>query len=535
MTTVKRFTAHAARVATAVVGGVVIASAGLVACSSGDGDSARLESLGYVVPNPIMTTNAGTSLGVATDAAKVSARLYPGASIAGPEGQLLPNPDIVTATRAGDDPRRVDYVINDKAQYSDGHPVVCDDFVLTQAASSDPALFGSDLPLFYQVESIDCAPGNKQFAVHFKEGFGNRYMELFSAGTVMPAHIVAEKAEVADVVSAVASEDQETKTRIAQAWQDTFNVTRTDPASVPTSGPYSVAERGEDGHLKLVANPHYAGPAPVQDPLYVYPSTVDVTKLAEDRALGVADLDTDVRPQDVGLDGDDWVVQTPISERVDTLRLSGINQLESEEARRAFGECVDRARIAADVKKATGMDVQPTGLRVVPPTHALAPQLQPTNDAAMAVNLDSAREHLGGQQIRIGYLDSTPRYKTIVESIQASCADAGIEVQPIALSADSYGTLGQDYDVLLDTRGSFGRNSSENTNVFSRLEAIRASEENLQRDSMTIPLTTEPRQIAVEHHVDYVTDNGSDAGLAWNMDRWTEQDHPVESTEDHHE
>ena len=504
---------------------VAMALAFTVAGCSSEDEHQPASQFGYSLPKPILTLNAGTSLGVATDAAKVSSRLYPGASLSGPDSQLLPNTDIVTATRAEDDPQRVDYAINPEANYSDGQPVVCEDYVLANSASHHPQEFGADMPLFFQVDRIDCAPGEKNFAVHFKEGFGDRYRELFSAGTVMPAHVVAQNAGVDDIFAALQSEDPALLAEIGRAWQDTFNVKLTNPAEVPTSGPYKVAERGENGQLKLVANPEWSGQKPSADPIFVWPNTADLSKLAEDNQLVVADLDANHTSDAIG--PPNWVESTPMSERTDTLRLSGVNQLGSPEARRAFNACVDRARIATDLKSSTHIDVEPVGLRVVAPHHPLAPQLKGTSDAAMVRNVEEARGLLEGQTIRIGYLETTPRFKTIVDSITASCQEAGVNIEPVPLQAEAYGSIGVDYDALLDTRGPRGRNSTENTNEFSRLEALRASEEALQKESMTIPLTTEPRKIAVEKYVHHVSDNGSEDGLSWNMDRWIIRDEPI--------
>ena len=146
---------------------------------------------GYALPQELVTTNAGTAVGVATDASKISARLVPGSFIEGPDQQLLPNADLVSANPSKRSAAVINYQINEEATYSDGKPVVCDDFLLTYEASKRPDLFGSDMPLFSQVENVDCKPGSKRFAVIFKPSFGERYRELFSSGTVLPMHTLA--------------------------------------------------------------------------------------------------------------------------------------------------------------------------------------------------------------------------------------------------------------------------------------------------------------------------------------------------------
>src|SRR5699024_790646 len=161
---------------TRVVGGL------LAGCGSHGGGLGRAEpQSAYQLPSTPVPTNAGSVVGVATDAAKLSARLYPGAFLAGPEGQMLPNRDLVEVTPSKKHQEVVDYKINPKAKYSDGHKVVCDDFQLTKVASERADLFASDLPIYHQVDELYCAPGADRFRVVFKPGFGQRYRELFSA------------------------------------------------------------------------------------------------------------------------------------------------------------------------------------------------------------------------------------------------------------------------------------------------------------------------------------------------------------------
>ena len=84
---------------------------------------------------------------------------------------------------------------------------------------------------------------------------------------------------------------------------------------------------------------------------------------------------------------------------------------------------------------------------------------------------------------------------------------------------------------MLDARSSFAQNPDSPVSVFSPLGDIRRAEEELDTRTATIPLTTEPRAIAVNDHVANVVDNPGEAGLSWNMDRWVEHDAPVSSAE----
>lgn len=508
--------------------GAALLAGGLVACSSDtETEDVESEQFGYLLSRPIVTMNAGTGIGVATDAEKVSARLYPGAFLAGPDGQLLPNPDLVTATPQRGNETIVDYEINAEATYSDGAPVVCDDFLLTQTASSRPDLFGADMPLFSQVAGIDCAPGAKNFRVNFNEGFGARYRELFTPGTVLPSHVVAERAGVANAVEAIQNLDENGLAALGTAWQDVFNVEKTDPAGVPTHGPYKVASRGEKGQLTLAANPNYAGDKPLQPEVVLWPNTADVREIVDKSSLAVADLNASGNPEELGITEPDFMLDEHQSGRVDTLRLDTNGIFSQPDMRKAFNACIDREAIVAKLERELDTQITPTGLRMLPTTHPLAQQLERTSRWNMRVDKAMAGQWLTGMTVRIGYLEAVPRYRMLVDGIKDSCAEAGVTIEPVPLSAENYGVLGADYDVLLDTRPSFGRNSQTNANGLSSVGAVRKVELELQANMMTISLTTEPRLTAVEAHVANVSDNTGDAGLSWNMDRWKEMPKPV--------
>lgn len=508
--------------------GAALLAGGLVACSSDtETEDVESEQFGYLLPRPIVTMNAGTGIGVATDAEKVSARLYPGAFLAGPDGQLLPNPDLVIATPQRGNETIVDYEINAEATYSDGAPVVCDDFLLTQTASSRPDLFGADMPLFSQVAGIDCAPGAKNFRVNFNEGFGARYRELFTPGTVLPSHVVAERAGVANAVEAIQNFDENGLAALGTAWQDVFNVEKTDPAGVPTHGPYKVASRGEKGQLTLAANPNYAGDKPLQPEVVLWPNTADVREIVDKSSLAVADLNASGNPEELGITEPDFMLDEHQSGRVDTLRLDTSGIFSQPDMRKAFNACIDREAIVVKLERELDTQITPTGLRMLPTTHPLAQQLERTSRWNMRVDKAMAGQWLTGMTVRIGYLEAVPRYRMLVDGIKDSCAEAGVTIEPVPLRAENYGVLGADYDVLLDTRPSFGRNSQTNANGLSSVGAVRKVELELQANMMTISLTTEPRLTAVEAHVANVSDNTGDAGLSWNMDRWKEMPKPV--------
>lgn len=221
------------------------------------------------------------------------------------------------------------------------------------------------------------------------------------------------------------------------------------------------------------------------------------------------------------------MVEEHESGRVDTLRLDSNGLFALPDMRKAFNACIDREMIVKKIEREMETQITPTGLRMLPTRHPLAQQLERTSRWNMRVDKEFAQQWLNGTTVRIGYLEDVPRYKVLVDGIRESCAQAGVTVEPVPLKADDYGVFGADYDVLLDTRPSFGRNSVTNANGLSSVGAVRKVELELQSEMMTISLTSEPRMTAVEAHVANVSDNAGDAGLSWNMDRWREMPEPV--------
>lgn len=499
----------------------------LTACGSDGGGDSDVDDFTYVLDTTPVTTNAASTTGVVTGAAALSARLYPGAFIPGPGNRLLPNTDLVTATPREDDPDTVDYVIAESATYSDGAPVVCDDFLLSWVAAHRTDLFAADPGLITRVRDIDCAAGAKDFRVDFEEDAGQRYRELFSPGEVLPAHAVAATAEVPSVVNAVDLGDEAALTALGEAWTTTFDLSATDPSTVPTYGPFRIAERREDGSLLLTANPEWAGDRPGLDRIVVRGGG-DLQQILDGTADVVDAVVRPDQPSDADLTAAGVTVDRDPGSRVDGLTLSDTGVFSTAEARRAFASCIDRDAVVAAVSRAIGAPVSPTSLRVASPGNPAAETL---TTAAETPTADGAV--LDGATVRIAVPGGTPRHTAAVAAVTSSCATAGVTVETVPVDAatfDTPGALGGDFDAVMDTRTAFGRNPEVTASPVSTVTQIRAAEAVLAEDARTVPLTVAPRLTAVTGTVSDVSDSGTDTGLSWNMDRWTDTDHPLTET-----
>ncbi|MGP9758650.1 ABC transporter substrate-binding protein [Corynebacterium sp. AOP12-C2-36] len=575
---------------------------GVVACSSDDGvEDASDPLFGYALPRPIVTLNAASAQGAATDAAKVSARLYPGSYLTGPDGRLLPNTDLVRATPSADNGDIVNYRISDQVTYSDGAPVVCDDFLLTWVASKYPDLFSSDLGLTARVKDFNCDAGQRDFSIEFDRGMGSRYRELFSVGEVLPSHTVAERAGVDDVVGAIDTGDQDALADLGREWSSTFRVAETDPSQVPTYGPYRVASRGEDGSLALTVNPEWTGVRPGLDEVVMWSGPgagiegPDFEQLSSDYRLYVADVPPETDPVAAGLevapetgtqtatdtatetgapssettgsddadgadgaeDGDDGIradtdetapdlsdsddvsgrfaVTRGSGTRVDGLTLSDSGIFDSAENRRAFARCVDRSAVADAVKSESGITVDEAPFRLIAPGAQAGENLG--DIAARNNNTDTAptTDRLGGTTVRVGYFSDVARYRAMVDTLVESCSAADVTVVPVPLGVDDLDGLGTDYDALLETRSTFGQNpqvsfpASSGASGTATVSQLRDAENVLADSTATVPLTAEPRSVAVDRGLSNVVDNPGETGMSWNMDRWVSPDFPTTS------
>jgi peptide/nickel transport system substrate-binding protein len=515
----------------------IVTTVSLTACSGSGDDGEPDHGLTYVLDEQLLTTNAGSTLGVAADAAKLSARIYPGAYLPGPGGRLLPNSDLVTVTPDPENPDVVDYVLAEDADYSDGAPVVCDDFLLTATAADRTDLFASDLGLTSRISSLDCSPGAKEFRVTFDRGFGQRYREIFGAGEVLPSHTIAEHAHVDSVVDAVDNGDEDALAALGEAWTSTFDLSATDPATVPTSGPFAIESLGDDADgnegdvgpsLVLTRNPEWHGDRPGLDRITVrgggdLTRALDGTAEVTDAAV-LAGGPADPELNDAGL-----AVVRSSGVRTDGLTLSDEGIFATADNRRAFASCIDRNAVVDAVRTTTGASVAPHALRIATAGSPAAGALEDLAGRLGARDVQAAKDTLDGTTVRIGYLRGQTRHEAVAEALTASCADAGVTVETVPLDAAALqtpGVLGTDVDALLDTRTPYNRNPQVTASPVSRIGTISQAESQLADDASTVPLVVEPRLTVTASSVSGVSDSGLEPGMSWNMDRWTSTDHP---------
>ena len=252
---------------------VTVALACALSVSSCTGSPAS--EITYAVDGTLTTYNTNTVAGAASGGPQAFARVLTGFNYHGPDGQIVGDHDFGTIAVVGRAPLVLDYVISDKAVYSDGKPVTCDDLVLAWAAQSGrfPGFDAANQAGYREIATVDCAPGQKRARVSFAADrafvdFG----QLFAATSLMPSHVIADELGI-DVTTRHLNNDGPNIDRIAQAWNSTWNLTPDlDLKRFPSSGPYKLDSVSDDGAVVLVANDKWWGAKPVTNKIIVQPA-----------------------------------------------------------------------------------------------------------------------------------------------------------------------------------------------------------------------------------------------------------------------
>lgn len=517
-------------------------SAALVAACAGCSDSAGGEDttpstdyFGYQVPVPLVTSNAGTNVGDSLKVQRLSGRVFPGAFVPGPSGQMIPNTDLVSTQVLPGAKRKVIYTLTDQAVFSDGVPVTCDDYYLAFAAGKNPEVFSSHMPQFEEVESFDCTPDGKEFTVTYVKGAGGRWRELFSAGTVLPAHAIAAKLgmQTRDLTTALQNDDGDVTARAAEVWRFGYVLKDFDPALQVSYGPYKIEAVGPEGEVTLVANETYYGQPPELDRIVVWPGTKESAELAEKNALKIGDI-TDSAPEwyDPHAEGNPYKIETVVGEMTDTLIFAESGSWAQRDHREAISKCIDNAAVAAASSKTAGVDVPVTPVRVLPHNDPLARKLGDISNPHVGVDIEGAKV-AAGMELKVGYASPTPRLKAMVEAMRASCEPAGITITDVSGPGKARGELFEEvHDPITGATSYTGSidaylgavdpmSEYETSNSRSGdLASLRREEKELWEEIPSIPLSAQPRTFIIDKSVEQVVLYTGPVGIGWNMDRW---------------
>ncbi|MFW0794564.1 ABC transporter substrate-binding protein [Gordonia sp. CPCC 205515] len=532
---------------------------------SGCGDDGP-PSITYVVDARIDTYNANTVDGNAGGALMATTRLLPGFSYLGAQGQVTPDRDIGTVTPVAGPALTLRYDFAPEATFSDGHAMACDDLLLAWAAMSGrmPGGFAPATTAGYRdIERVDCTPGTRTATVTFARGRAySDWLALFRAGTMLPAHIVAQQAGVPNVVDPIRTGDRAALTKIARAWNAGFALApgSIDTARFPSSGPYRIDSYSATDGLVLVANDKWWGDAPPVGRIVIRPTSAQ--QRVPDGAYDIADVTAGISTTEIApAEGPKQPFPQPNRAlAVESIVLSQRGALGDVRARQALASCVPRDQLARQF----GRGAQTWNLRVLAPADNLAGQLNASfGREYLRADVPRAKAQVaelraggaGPLRVRIGYLAPTPRWQQMVGAITESCRAAGIEVVDAGSSDITPGALGRDVDALIVADGaSFAAAGAANPSrdayqlyggdplnlggyrnpevsaaidelvvsdlASDRLRLVRTIENAAWAGLPSIPLFAAPRDRQWGSRVANVMPGLGRNGTGWNMDRW---------------
>ena len=385
-----------------------------------------------------------------------------------------------------------------------------------------------------QVESVACAPENKKFLVKFQPGQGGQWRSMFGPGTVMPAHKIAERAEISreELVNALYSQDPSQLGRIAEIWRFAFGLEHFTPEMHVSYGPFAIDSVGEQGEVLLKRNENYYGDPAALENLVVWPIDADVAEVTQQDNLLVADAAVS-KPKwfDSETMSDDFEIEDVVGDLTDSLIFSDSGVFEQQWARQAFAACIDQNEIAKVSSDASGVDVPPVYTHAVNHNDPMARTLSSVTEEHKKTDLEKAGQ-LSGMTIRIGYLGEDERLQAMVDSIRQQCEPAGITVEEVSGGNVSAAFLEMDPETWLpsidaflgpiDARTQYGVNSAS----LARVDELRDEERHLWEDLPGLPLSAEPHTFFISPRLANAVPYTGSTGIGWNMDRWYVQDVP---------
>ena len=531
----------------------LLAGPALASCADQAADS-----VDYAVDGALVSYNTNTVAGAASGGPQAFARALTGFTYHGPEGQIVGDHDFGTTNLVARNPLVLDYEIKPEAVYSDGKPVTCDDMVLAWAAQSGrfPAFDAASRAGYTDIATVECVPGQKKARVSFAQDRPfTDYGELFTATSLMPAHVLADELGLGDggVTRALLDNDGPVVERIAAAWNTVWDLTPDlDLARFPSSGPYKLDSVSADGSVVLVANDKWWGTMPITGRVVVHPRSSDMQDRVDEGAYDVVDIAS-------GSLGtlnlpDDYQRSESASAGVQQLLFAPQGPLAAVPARRAVALCTPRDVIARNAE----VPVVNSRLNTATEDAYGAAETTPEAGEFAVANPDAARAALGGQPltVRMGYQTPNARLAALVGAIARSCAPAGITVEDVAGSDTGPLALrNNEIDVLVAGTGGAAGSGSSGSSAVDAYTLHSANGNNLPRyaneridgiistiavindpkeiarllaeaapilwgDMPTLPLYRQQRTLVTSTNMFAVSANPTRWGAGWNMDRW---------------
>jgi peptide/nickel transport system substrate-binding protein len=550
----------------------------LSACAASSTPSGNASASDTATTNPITFTwgyeqefasyNPNTADGNSSANAVVLNQVLRGFWYFAPDGTVTPDTEFGTYEKTADDPLTVKYTFNDKAAWSDGNPLDCDDAVLTWLANSGTTGekgFSSAATTGYEdMGKPACADGDKSFTVTYKTPFAD-WAALWGSGAIMPAHIVEAQSGVADVIAAADTPTSPDIQKMAAfyntGWQ--FNPGELKPDISPSSGPYALDTWTATQSLTLKANPKWWGTPPKAE-------TVALRYIGGDamaQALQNGEINAmDPQPQvelvnQLKAAGEKVKYSTEDQFTWEHFDFNFRADFKDKNLRLAFAKCAPRQQIIDNLIKPVNPNAEILQSRFILPFQPAYADLAGTvgGDAYNTTDIPGAKKLLTdagktGLKVRIGWRKDpeaiNKRRADTVALLKASCDQAGFDIvddgtpdffsknlpdgnYDVAMFAWAGSPLVTGSNGIYTTNGdsNFGKYTNpevdtvfkslaQETNVDKQTALLKQADTLLWTDLATIPLFAFPGVVANGPNAEGVVYNATQADLSWNAYAW---------------
>ncbi|MFF5208227.1 ABC transporter family substrate-binding protein [Streptosporangium sp. NPDC000396] len=567
----------------AVAGGALLLSACAgndsttkpAASGSASASAPAAQTITYAYEQEFHSYNNNTVAENATRNAGPLQRVLTGFWFYGDKGAITPDKDFGSYEKTSDNPLTVEYTINDKAVWSDGTPIDCDDVMLWWGWKSGKikGFSASDNSGIQDTKVPDCDKGGKKFTLVYSKPFADWVANGPGATEFLPAHVVAKQDGLSeeDFIAAVKATDAKKLAKSIKFFNNGWVSEGKLPAEelIPSSGPYKLSKMDAGQSLTFVANDKWWG-TPAATPTVVerFITLDEQAQALQNREVQIVEPQPgpDVVNQLKAIEG----VKVDIADQYTYEHLDfnvDSSPFKDKTLREAFAKCVPRQLIVDNLIKPVAPEAKVLEIRNVAPfqaNHATVVAASGGGGSAYAQqDIEGAKalvEKAGktGVEIKIGYQTPNPRRSAAVQLIQDSCNKAGFKIVDKG-SEDFFGTVmpSNGYDVALfawagsslvsgwastytTPKKCDGENKGNNNGCYSNkkvdelIKKLNATvdiaaqdpiigeiEKILWEDLATIPVFQHPGLSAWDEAVQNVVPNPAQSTITWNMDKWS--------------
>ncbi|KPN22043.1 ABC transporter family substrate-binding protein [Arthrobacter sp. Edens01] len=473
------------------VGVAAVAALALSACAANqgttDGGSTDSESTGgsvrVVEVNAFSSFNSNTANGNVDINGKIAYATHSGFNYITDELKVEPLEDFGTYEKLSDDPLQVKYTVNEGVNWSDGEPVDADDLMLLWAVNSghfndatqneegetvsgttyfDYAGDTSGLGL---TDVPEIGDDGRSITLTYSKPFADwevAFGAMTDGGVSTPAHVVAEKAGLADGDALIellqntpagdpanpAPVNEELKA-VADFWNTGFDTKSlpSDASLYLSNGPFIVSEIDPENSMTLTRNEDYNwGPEPKIDEIVVRyigeaPAQVQALKNGEVDIIA-PQPSADTVEQIEAIDGVSMNSGNQLSYDHVDLNYTGV--FADQNVRTAFMKVIPRQAIVDSIIKKLNPDAAPLDSEIFLADQAAYAESAANNGSSefAEVDVEGAKELLAGAtpEVRIMYNKDNPNRADAYTLIAQSASEAGFKVVDGGLGASDWGS-----------------------------------------------------------------------------------------------